>query len=91
LVDREGEWKELAALWQTPRPELIFVLGRRRVGKSFVLGPLARATGGLYYRASKRTENEQLLNLSQAIGSAFNEAALQRGFPFLVGKPFLTI
>jgi AAA+ ATPase superfamily predicted ATPase len=82
LIDREGEWKELAALWQTPRPELIFVLGRRRVGKSFVLGPLARAAGGLYYQASKRTENEQLLNLSQAIGSAFNEAALQRGVPF---------
>jgi hypothetical protein len=28
LVDREGEWKELAALWLTARPELIFVLGR---------------------------------------------------------------
>lgn len=52
------------------------------MGKSFVLGPLARATGGLYYQASKRTENEQLLNLSQAIGAAFNEVTLQRGVPF---------
>lgn len=82
LVDREAQWKELAGLWHSPRPELIFVLGRRRVGKSFVLGPLARATGGLYYQASKRTENEQLLNLSQAIGSAFNDPALQRGVAF---------
>lgn len=82
LVDREAEWKELAALWHSPRPELVFVLGRRRVGKSFVLGPLARAAGGLYYQASKRTENEQLLNLSQVIGSVFNDPTLQRGVPF---------
>ena len=51
LVDREMQWKELAALWHSPRPELVFVLGRRRVGKSFVLGPLARDLHKLRERA----------------------------------------
>jgi hypothetical protein len=82
LIDRQDEWKELLDLWASPRPELVFVLGRRRVGKSFVLSKFARAVGGLYYQASKRTENEQLLNLSQAVGVAFKDAALQRGAPY---------
>jgi hypothetical protein len=82
LIDRQDEWKELATLWDSPRPELVFMLGRRRVGKSFLLGPFAERVGGLYYQASKRTENEQLLNLSQAIGVAFKDASLQRGVAF---------
>lgn len=82
LINRQDEWKELRAVWTSPRPELVFVLGRRRVGKSFLLSQFSRAVGGLYYQASKRTENEQLLNLSQAVGIAFEDAALQRGVPF---------
>lgn len=82
IVDREAEWKELAGLYRSSRPELIFVLGRRRAGKSFVLSRFARAVGGLYYQASSRTENEQLLNLSQVIGKTFADPTLQRGVPF---------
>jgi AAA+ ATPase superfamily predicted ATPase len=82
IIDREREWKELTSLCRSNRPELIFVLGRRRAGKSFVLSQFASAMQGLYYQASSRTENEQLLNLSQIVGRTFGDAALQRGVPF---------
>ncbi len=82
IIDREREWQELTSLCKSNRPELMFVLGRRRAGKSFVLSQFASATQGLYYQASSRTENEQLLNLSQIVGKTFGDAALQRGVPF---------
>jgi AAA+ ATPase superfamily predicted ATPase len=82
IIDREREWKELTSLCRSNRPELIFVLGRRRAGKSFVLSKFASAMQGLYYQASSRTENEQLLNLSLIVGKTFGDAALQRGVPF---------
>ena len=34
VVDRENEWARLLRAWESGRPELILVLGRRRVGKS---------------------------------------------------------
>src|SRR5688572_14298121 len=48
MHDREAEWHALEAMWHRPRPQLAFVLGRRRVGKSFTLSRFARAVGGLY-------------------------------------------
>lgn len=42
LIDREHEWQTPSAMWETNRPELVFVLGRRRVGKSFALARFAR-------------------------------------------------
>lgn len=82
IIDREAEWRELAGLYRTARPELAFVLGRRRAGKSYLLSQFAGAVKGLYYQASSRTEHEQLLNLSQAIGRAFGDPALSRGVAF---------
>ena len=82
IVDRDAEWAELATLCSTARPELVFVLGRRRAGKSHVLSRFAAATDGLYYQAVNRTEREQLLNFSQVIGKTFADRALTRGVPF---------
>jgi hypothetical protein len=79
LFDRAQEWKVLSELWASDRPELAFVLGRRRVGKSYLLARFARETGGLYYQATRRTEAEQLATLSSVIGDRFDDAALQRG------------
>jgi AAA+ ATPase superfamily predicted ATPase len=79
LFDRDREWSDLAEVWRSDRPELAFVLGRRRVGKSFLLARFARAVGGLYYQATRRTEAEQLATLSLAIGDRFDDAALRQG------------
>lgn len=82
VYDRDTEWRALQALWQRPRPQLAFVLGRRRVGKSFVLSRFARAVGGIYYQATRRTESEQLGHLTRIIGEHFDDAALRQGVSF---------
>jgi AAA+ ATPase superfamily predicted ATPase len=82
LVDRQFEWQQLSALWQSRRPQLGFVLGRRRIGKSYVLSRFARAVGGLYYQATKQTEAEQLAHLSRLLGACCGDEALLRGVVF---------
>ncbi len=82
ILDRESEWAELVRIWQRRGPDLLFVLGRRRVGKSYLLGRFAREVQGIYYQATKRTESEQLLRLSSIVGAHFGDPALQRGVPF---------
>jgi len=82
LIDREAEWRTLATLWEKARPDLVFVVGRRRVGKSFVLSRFAREAGGIYYQATRRTEAEQLGSLSRIIGEHFDDPALRYGIVF---------
>lgn len=82
LFDRDAEWKALSTLWGKSRPDLVFVVGRRRVGKSYLLSRFARQVGGVYYQATRRTEAEQLGSLSRVIGEHFGDPALQSGVTF---------
>ncbi|HSU16985.1 ATP-binding protein [Longimicrobium sp.] len=82
LFDRETEWRTLESLWRKPRPDLVFVMGRRRAGKSFMLTRFAQQVGGIYYQATRRTEAEQLAGLTRVIGQHFDDAALQAGIAF---------
>jgi len=82
IVDRDAEWEDLIRIWGRASPDLVFILGRRRVGKSFLLARFAQATGGIYYQATKRTENEQLARLSTLVGEHFADPALRHGGPF---------
>jgi uncharacterized protein len=82
VVDRDAEWSELSRIWQRNSPELVFILGRRRAGKSFILTRFAQMTNGIYYQATKRTENEQLDRLSKMIGEHYDDPALRHGGPF---------
>jgi len=82
IRDRDAEWEDLIRIWRRASPELVFILGRRRVGKSFLLARFARAAGGIYYQATKRTENEQLTRLSTLVGEHFDDPALRHGGPF---------
>lgn len=79
IVDRDTEWEALRAAWESPRPELVLALGRRRAGKSFVLSRFARAVKGIYFQASRRTEPEQLASLSRVVGEHFDDRALRSG------------
>lgn len=78
FIDRDGEWAACEKAWASTGPELYIVRGRRRAGKSFLLGHFARAVEGVYYQATRRTEKEQLAILSRIIGRRFDDAALQR-------------
>jgi AAA+ ATPase superfamily predicted ATPase len=104
IFDRDAEWRTLATLWRKPRPDLIFAVGRRRVGKSFMLSRFAKSVRGIYYQATRRTEGEQLGSLSRVIGEHFDDPALRQGVAFpswedlfayvtrrADGKPFLFV
>lgn len=82
IHDRDAEWAALEALWKRSRPQLAFVLGRHRVGKSYVLSRFTRGVCGVYYQATKRTEGEQLAHLSRIIGEHFGDPALRHGVTF---------
>jgi hypothetical protein len=82
VFDRDPEWRTLETLWSRPRPDLVFAVGRRRVGKSFLLTRFAEQVGGIYYQATRRTEAEQLASLTRVIGHHFGDPALQRGIAF---------
>lgn len=45
------------------------VLGRRRTGKSYLLGRYLDARRGVSYQATRLTETEQLCALSSVIGA----------------------
>lgn len=82
VFDRDAEWRTLATLWGKPRPDLVFAVGRRRVGKSFLLSRFVREVGGIYYQATRRTEAEQLGSLSRVVGEHFDDPALRHGVAF---------
>jgi AAA+ ATPase superfamily predicted ATPase len=104
IVDRDLQWKELTDRSNSPSPELIFGVGRRRAGKSWVLARFAKAANGIYYQATRRTETEQLSALTRIVGQHFRDPVLIRGgmlpdweslFQYMVdraaGKPLLLI
>ncbi|HEY0023799.1 MAG TPA: ATP-binding protein [Longimicrobium sp.] len=82
VLDRDAEWRMLEEIWERARPDLVFAVGRRRVGKSFILSRFARQVDGIYYQATRRTEAEQLAALSRIVGARFQDAALRRGINF---------
>lgn len=82
IIDRNDEWALLDRLWHSGRAEVVFVLGRRRVGKSFVLAPFSQAVDGIYYQATRRSEAEQLRALTGLVGERFGDPALSHGAPF---------
>jgi len=82
VIDRAREWAALTAAWTRARPELLFVTGRRRVGKSHLLSRFAVAVGGLYYQATRRAEGDQIASLGAALGRHFGDEAAARGAVF---------
>ena len=82
IVDREADWRALGRIMSRPTPELVFVLGRRRVGKSYLLSRFARAVDGIYFQATRRTKVEQLTQLGHVLGEHFDDPALRHGVSF---------
>lgn len=52
ILDRKSEWAELIELAESDRAELVFMQGRRRVGKSWILQRFADAADAIYYQGS---------------------------------------
>ena len=69
LIDREEEWGRLVSLWGRDRPELAVVLGRRRVGKSFLLTRFSEEAGGIYRRSQDRATETPARSLRGSTGT----------------------
>lgn len=87
---RHTEWAELDRRAASAQAELVFVLGRRRIGKSYTLSRFAErwhpggepAARGLYYQSTRRSESDQLAALTGIIAEHFDDPALRFGAPF---------
>lgn len=73
IIDREHEWTALEKIFARDRPELTFVLGRRRVGKSYLLTRFADSVDGIYYQGTRQSEEEQRASMAEIIASAFDD------------------
>lgn len=78
LIDRDAEWAELIRIWGSDRPELGIVVGRRRAGKSFLLGRFVAPHGGLYYQATKPQPTTSIGCVSGRRGSRRTSAGCAR-------------
>ncbi len=76
--------KELAFLeekWREPKPQLIVLWGKRRVGKTELVKQFIKDIPHVYFLSESTNETEQLKRFSNAVGQFFREPLLTtRGF-----------
>ncbi len=68
FIDRYLERDTLDQAWRSGQPELVVLHGRRRVGKSELLGRFAGRKPIAYYVAAQQLERDQLADLGGALG-----------------------
>lgn len=88
LLHRDRELAELDRAWRSGKAELIFVVGRRRAGKSFLLTRFLEGRRGFYYQATKTTSREQLRALEEAVAARYPESGLAYGSGFRSWEAF---
>ncbi len=79
ILDRDREWARLVELWKADSAQLVVMVGRRRVGKSWILQRFAGAAGGIYFQATRGTRSEQIGRLTRVAGDFFDDPALKQG------------
>ena len=70
FVDRKEEIPRLKALLEAEEPSFVIVRGRRRIGKSALIGRVLRETD-IYFEADRSDAREQMRLLSQVIAVQF--------------------
>ncbi|MBL7258082.1 hypothetical protein JKJ07_27625 [Actinoplanes sp. LDG1-01] len=75
MFDRDTEWDEIVRFARVPRSgaALGVVSGRRRLGKSFMLDALVRASGGFMFSAPEAVEADALRQYGAALGTHLGE------------------
>lgn len=81
FIDRQSELRFLEDKWQDPRPQLIVLWGKRRVGKTELVKQFIADKPSLYFLSESTSDKEQLSRFSQLLGEFLGEALLlTRGF-----------
>jgi len=78
FINREGELKALEERWQSGKPELFIVYGKRRVGKTELIKQFINGKRAIYFLADKRTMDGQLWELARLVGEAFADPLISR-------------
>lgn len=81
FFNREDELSLLESAWASNRAELVTLWGRRRVGKSELLGRFANSKRGIYLYGTRTAEANILADLTRQLADIFGET-------FLLGQPF---
>ncbi len=96
FVDRKNEISRLTALLNAQQPVFVVVRGRRRIGKSALLGKVLKEDD-VYFEADRTDPSEQMRQLSSVVSSVFpgfadarynNWKALLTALNYRTGKRF---
>ena len=77
FVDREREIAALARFWEAPTAQCIPVVGRRRVGKTYLLEHFAADKRRVYHRCNLQGTDAQLARLGAVLAEATGDAVLR--------------
>jgi AAA+ ATPase superfamily predicted ATPase len=80
FFNRESELRALERFWSLPSAQCIPMMGRRRVGKTFLMEHFAASRRHVYHRCQLRGTSDQLALLGEAL-AAVSDDALVRGQP----------
>ncbi len=69
FVDRVLQQRTLAGAWESGRPELVVIHGRRRVGKTALLARFAANRPVAFFVAAQQLASDQLADLGRSLGS----------------------
>jgi AAA+ ATPase superfamily predicted ATPase len=77
FVDRDREMAALTDFWQAPAAQCIPVVGRRRVGKTYLLEHFAIGKRHVYHRCNLEDTPRQLARLGAALAEASDDAVMR--------------
>ena len=87
FIDRESELEFLRERYNSEKPELIILYGRRRIGKTYLLQKFLSEVGGIYLLAE---ESETILeDFSERLATYFSDSFLQEN-PLQNRRAFFT-
>lgn len=73
IIGRESEMQELNKIYQSKRSEFVAIVGRRRVGKTFLIRKYFQEKNGFFEISGEKeaSKKEQLLNFSKQFSQKF--------------------
>jgi AAA+ ATPase superfamily predicted ATPase len=81
FINREQEVEFLEEKWHEPKPQLIILWGKRRVGKTELVKQFIQNKPHIYFLSESTSEQEQLRRFSLSVAGFFKEPLLEtRGF-----------
>lgn len=81
FIDRQRELRALERFWSSPVAQCIPVLGRRRVGKTYLLEHFAAGRRHVYFRCQLRGSEDQLPLLGDALARLTDDPLVQAQLP----------